>query len=79
MAFILVLLLFGLTVGALGRLAIPGPNPMSLLGTIAVGIGGALVGGLAGLVLFDQAGGLILSVIGAAVIVWLMDRHQTIA
>lgn len=77
--FIVILMLFGLAVGALGRLAIPGPNPMSLLGTIAVGVGGALLGGIAGLLLFDRPGGVILSVVGAAVIVWLMDRRQTIA
>ena len=43
---ILSLILTGLIIGALGRLAIPGPNPMGILMTIAVGIGGALAGGL---------------------------------
>ncbi len=43
---IISLILTGLIIGALGRLAIPGPNPMGILMTIVVGIGGALAGGL---------------------------------
>lgn len=45
-AYILSLVISGLIVGALGRLLVPGPNPMSILTTIAVGVLGALVGGL---------------------------------
>ena len=44
--WILGLLLSGLIVGALGRLVIPGPNPMSIVMTTAVGIDGALLDGL---------------------------------
>ena len=73
--FILGLILTGLVVGALGRLAIPGPNPMTLGMTILVGIGGALLGGLVGRLLFgEDGGGLLLAVAGAALIVWLMQR-----
>jgi uncharacterized membrane protein YeaQ/YmgE (transglycosylase-associated protein family) len=73
--FILGLILTGLVVGALGRLAIPGPNPMTLGMTILVGIGGALLGGLVGRALFgEDGGGLLLAVAGAALIVWLMQR-----
>ena len=68
----------GLIVGALGRLAIPGPNPMSVGMTIAVGIGGALVGGLIGRLITDSAAViLILEVLAAAGIVYLMQRNQT--
>jgi uncharacterized membrane protein YeaQ/YmgE (transglycosylase-associated protein family) len=67
----------GLIVGALGRLAIPGPNPMSIGMTIAVGIGGALVGGIIGRLITDSAGViLILEVLAAAGIVYLMQRNQ---
>ena len=73
--FILGLILTGLVVGALGRLAIPGPNPMTVGMTILVGIGGALLGGLVGRALFgEDGGGLLLAVAGAALIVWLMQR-----
>jgi uncharacterized membrane protein YeaQ/YmgE (transglycosylase-associated protein family) len=67
----------GLIVGALGRLAIPGPNPMSIGMTIAVGIGGALIGGIIGRIITDSAGViLILEVLAAAGIVYLMQRNQ---
>jgi uncharacterized membrane protein YeaQ/YmgE (transglycosylase-associated protein family) len=42
------LLIGGLIIGALGRLVVPGPNPMGILATIAVGILGSLLGGLVG-------------------------------
>ena len=41
---ILGLVLGGLVIGALGRLAVPGPDPMPLWTTILLGIGGAFVG-----------------------------------
>ena len=74
--FLLFLFLFGLVVGALGRLAIPGPNPMSIPMTALVGIGGSLIGGIVGRVLFGRPGGFVLAVAGAALIVWLMQRSQ---
>jgi uncharacterized membrane protein YeaQ/YmgE (transglycosylase-associated protein family) len=71
------IIISGLIVGALGRLAIPGPNPMSVGMTIAVGIGGALIGGLIGRLITDSAGViLILEVLAAAGIVYLMQRNQ---
>jgi len=74
--FILSLLLTGLVVGALGRLAIPGPNPMSIGMTILVGVGGAFLGGLVGNLIFGRPGGLLLAVLGAALIVWLLERSR---
>lgn len=77
LTFILLLVISGLIVGALGRLAIPGRNPMSIPMTILVGIGGSLLGGFIGRALFDRdEPGLILSVICAAAIVWLVTRNQ---
>lgn len=70
------IVLSGLIVGALGRLAIPGPNPMSVGMTILVGIGGSLIGGLVGVLLFGRPGGLLLAVAGAALIVWLIERGR---
>jgi uncharacterized membrane protein YeaQ/YmgE (transglycosylase-associated protein family) len=66
----------GLIVGALGRLAIPGPNPMSIGQTILIGIGGSFIGGVVGYLLFRGGGGLILSVLGAALLVWLVERRR---
>jgi uncharacterized membrane protein YeaQ/YmgE (transglycosylase-associated protein family) len=74
---LILLVVSGLIVGALGRLAIPGPNPMSIGMTILVGIGGSLIGGLIGRALFHRNGGsLLLSVLVAALIVWLMQRRS---
>jgi uncharacterized membrane protein YeaQ/YmgE (transglycosylase-associated protein family) len=74
--YILLMIFSGLIVGALGRLAIPGPDPMGIGATILVGIGGSLLGGLAGLALFGRPGGLLLSVLGAALIVFLIRKAR---
>ena len=70
------IILTGLVVGALGRLVIPGPNPMSIPMTILVGIGGSIAGGIVGRLLFGRPGGVILAILGSALIVWLMQRSQ---
>lgn len=71
------LVISGLIIGALGRLAIPGPNPMSIGMTILVGIGGSLIGGLIGRALFGgNGGGLILAVLASAGIVFLLQRRS---
>ena len=75
-AFIIGLLLTGIIFGALGRLAIPGPNPMSIGMTILVGIGGAFLGGIVAYLLgANGAIVFILQALGAALIVYLMQRR----
>ena len=76
MILIIWIVIAGLVVGALGRLAVPGPNPMSIGMTILVGLGGSMLGGLVGRVLFGKPGGILLAVAGSALIVWLMQRNQ---
>lgn len=79
---ILYLLVFGLLFGALGRLVLPGPDPMGLLETALLGIAGSLVGGFLGFVLFNadpgdgflQASGIFGSVVGVVVI--LLGRRM---
>ena len=46
LGLILGYILTGLVVGALGRLVVPGRNPIGLAMTILLGIVGAVVGGL---------------------------------
>ena len=49
MSFIVFLILtffWGLIVGAFARLALPGPDPMSLFQTALLGIAGSLVAGI---------------------------------
>jgi uncharacterized membrane protein YeaQ/YmgE (transglycosylase-associated protein family) len=73
--FLLALALSGLVIGALARLAVPGPDPMSIWRTIALGIVGSFVGGLpAGLLGLGTGGGILFAVIGAAVLLILYRR-----
>jgi uncharacterized membrane protein YeaQ/YmgE (transglycosylase-associated protein family) len=75
--YLIGLVVTGLIVGGLGRLAIPGPNPMGAGQTILVGLGGSIVGGTIGYALFGRGGGgLILSVLAAAGIVYFLQRRQ---
>lgn len=64
----------GLIIGALGRLAIPGRQPMGCLMTTLVGIAGSMLGGLVGEALFNRPGGFILAVLCSAGIVFLVTR-----
>jgi uncharacterized membrane protein YeaQ/YmgE (transglycosylase-associated protein family) len=75
LVFILVVLVGGLIVGLLARLAVPGPDPMSIWRTIVLGILGSLVGGLlAQLVGMGNGGGLLFALIGAVVLLILYRR-----
>jgi uncharacterized membrane protein YeaQ/YmgE (transglycosylase-associated protein family) len=76
-AYLIVLAVIGLFVGALGRLFLPGPDPMGIGATIAVGIAATFLSGLIGLALFGRNGGSFLfSVVIAMGIVWLMRRTR---
>lgn len=67
----------GLIVGALARLVLPGPDPMSGLATIGYGIGGSLVGGLVSRILgLPQSLGLVMAVAGAAGLIWYFRRRH---
>jgi uncharacterized membrane protein YeaQ/YmgE (transglycosylase-associated protein family) len=46
LVYLITLAIFGLIVGAFARLALPGRDPLSLFGTMLVGIGGSLIGGI---------------------------------
>ena len=73
--FIIYYAVVGIIVGGLGRLAIPGPNPMTIGMTILVGIGGAVIGGLIAYALGAPGLGFILAVVAAAGIVYFMQRR----
>jgi uncharacterized membrane protein YeaQ/YmgE (transglycosylase-associated protein family) len=72
--FILALAFGGLIVGALARLALPGPDPMSILATIGLGIAGSFVGGIVSWLFLGHAGGLIISVLAATLLLYLHRR-----
>lgn len=76
-------ILLGLIAGAVARLLVPGRDPMGWLGTIALGLVGALVGGFLADALFDDESiGLFGSVIGAIIVLLAynaMARRERVA
>jgi uncharacterized membrane protein YeaQ/YmgE (transglycosylase-associated protein family) len=76
--YIIALALSGLVIGALARLLLIGPDPMSILETMLAGVGGSLIAGLIAYYVFDRdAGpGLILSVICAMLIVYAVRKYR---
>jgi uncharacterized membrane protein YeaQ/YmgE (transglycosylase-associated protein family) len=72
--FIIVLAVFGLVVGAAARLALPGPDPMSIPMTIGLGIAGTFVGGLVFRVLFGTSLGFLGALVGAILLLYLYRR-----
>jgi uncharacterized membrane protein YeaQ/YmgE (transglycosylase-associated protein family) len=73
-AILIVLVLTGLVVGALARLALPGPDPMSIWMTIALGLAGSFVGGLVARLFLGAGGGLLFAVLGAMLLLYLHRR-----
>jgi uncharacterized membrane protein YeaQ/YmgE (transglycosylase-associated protein family) len=73
--FIIGLIVWGFIVGALARLALPGPDPMPWYATIGLGLGGSLLGGIVARILLGTAGGLIFAVLGAVLLLYLYRRY----
>ena len=72
--FIIGLIVWGFIVGALARLALPGPDPMPWYATIGVGLAGSLIGGIIAHLLLGIAGGLTFAVLGATLLLYLYRR-----
>ncbi|MGH2970628.1 MAG: GlsB/YeaQ/YmgE family stress response membrane protein [Gaiellaceae bacterium] len=72
--YIIVLVLEGLVVGGLARLALPGPDPMSIPMTIGLGLVGTFLGGIVSDIFLGHVGGIIFSLLGATVILYLHRR-----
>jgi uncharacterized membrane protein YeaQ/YmgE (transglycosylase-associated protein family) len=74
--FLLVIFVFGIVFGALARLLVPGPDPMGIVGTWALGVCGSLLGGFLGYLIFGadiddgavQAGGIFGSIVGSVLL-----------
>lgn len=73
-------LIIGLIAGALARLIMPGRDAMGWIATILLGIVGSILGGLVSWAIWGvdtdgrggfQPAGLILSIIGAIVVLWI--------
>jgi uncharacterized membrane protein YeaQ/YmgE (transglycosylase-associated protein family) len=74
LGLIIFLALWGLIVGGLARLALPGPDPMGIFPTIGLGLVGSFVGGLIAGLLWARAAGFVFSVIGAILVLYLYRR-----
>ena len=72
--YIIALLVDGLIVGALARLVLPGPDPLSIPGTIVLGLGGSFLGGVIAWTFIGHAAGLVFSVIGATALLYARRR-----
>ena len=72
--FILVLAIWGLVVGALARLALPGPDPMGILATIGLGLAGSFIGGVVSEIFLGHTAGILFSVLGATLLLYLHRR-----
>jgi uncharacterized membrane protein YeaQ/YmgE (transglycosylase-associated protein family) len=75
--YLLLLVLTGLVVGALARLALPGKDPLSIPATIGVGLLGSFAAGLVSYALFGRnVGGITLSIVGATVVMYFVRRSR---
>lgn len=76
-AFLIWLAITGLVIGALARLALPGPDPMGIGQTILVGLGGSFIGGLiTSLLTGRNAWSFLVAVAVATGIVYLIRRSR---
>jgi uncharacterized membrane protein YeaQ/YmgE (transglycosylase-associated protein family) len=68
-------IVFGLVVGALAKLVMPGRDPGGIIVTIVLGIVGALLGGWLGRAIGlygpDEAAGFVMALIGALILLGL--------
>ncbi len=75
LAFVLFILLWGLILGGLARLAVPGPDPMPIWLTIAIGIGGSLIGGIVTRIFFGSGVSFFFAFLGALLLVVLYRKY----
>jgi uncharacterized membrane protein YeaQ/YmgE (transglycosylase-associated protein family) len=73
---ILLLILTGLIVGALARLALPGPDPMSIGQTILLGVAGSLIAGIVAALIFNRGAGIVLAVLVTTGILYGIRRSR---
>lgn len=73
-------IVFGLIVGALARLFLPGRQHLSILATLLIGVAGSVIGGLianllgTGDIMELNVLGSIVAIISAAALIVLLDR-----
>ena len=72
---------FGLVVGVLAKLVMPGRDPGGIIVTILLGIAGALLGGFLGRSLGwygpTDTAGFIMALVGSVFLLWVYRRFNT--
>lgn len=78
LGFIALVILNGLVIGALARLALPGKDPMSILQTILIGVAGSLAGGLIAYYAFgeEEGPGLVLAFVCTVALVFAVRKFR---
>jgi uncharacterized membrane protein YeaQ/YmgE (transglycosylase-associated protein family) len=75
--YLILLAFLGLFVGALARLLLPGPDPMSIGQTIVLGLAGNLIAGLVVWAIWRRGvPGLVLSVACSTLILYFIRRRR---
>jgi uncharacterized membrane protein YeaQ/YmgE (transglycosylase-associated protein family) len=68
-------IIFGLIVGAIAKLVMPGRDPGGIIVTMLLGIAGALAGGFIGRALGwygpNDSAGFLMSLVGAVILLWI--------
>jgi uncharacterized membrane protein YeaQ/YmgE (transglycosylase-associated protein family) len=72
--FVIALIVEGLIVGALARLVLPGRDPISIPGTIVLGLVGSFLGGVIAWLFIGRPAGLAFSLIGATALLYVRRR-----
>jgi uncharacterized membrane protein YeaQ/YmgE (transglycosylase-associated protein family) len=75
--YLIILFVSGLFVGALARLALPGPDPMTIFQTAMLGLAGNLIAGIIVWLLWaHRAPGLVISVACSTLILYFIRRSR---
>ncbi len=75
--YLILLAFLGLIVGAFARLALPGPDPMTIAQTIGLGLAGNLIAGLVVWAIWGRGvPGLVLSVLFSTLILYFIRRRR---
>ena len=76
-AYLILLAISGLFIGALARLALPGRDPMTIFQTILLGLAGNFIAGLIVLLVWHRGvPGLVLSIACSTVILYFIRRSR---
>jgi uncharacterized membrane protein YeaQ/YmgE (transglycosylase-associated protein family) len=77
LGFVLAILFSGFITGALARLAIPGPDPMPVWLTIAIGLAGSIVGAVVGKAISND-NGYVISFLSFGVAIALVAGYRSV-